>query len=400
MKDIYQFLSAEGVVVANTSSIRDQVVARFKDRFGQDLNTDSETLIGTFIDAMTLSLKNTAESNAAMANMMNPNISFGTHLRAIGSLLSIEDEAATHSIIKDVEFRGKYQTVIPERSIVATEDNVQFETASRLVIDQDGLIKGDVVAIESGPISCQIGDLKVIKTPVLGWETVENKSEAQLGRGKLSDAGYRNKYYNQLAINTLSTNEANISGLHNIPEVKSLSYLENYTKQDKTIAGIPMLANSIWCCIDGGTDQQIALSLLRTKTMGATYNGSQEVTITDPASEEPYTVKFDRPIDVNIFVKVDINQSKANAPQIIKNAILEMANGNIEGAAGFKVGTNIYPFEMSYAINSRDNSITVLNIQVSRDGKNWTSGELEIAINEIARIQDGSIEVKERAIRY
>lgn len=400
MNDIYQFLSAEGVVVANTSEIRERVERRFKEKFGQDLNTDSETLVGVFIDAMTLALKNTAESNATMANMMNPNVSFGTHLRAIGSLLSIEDEAATHSIIRGVEFRGRAQTVIPAKSIVATEDDVQFETVNRLVINQNGLVVGDVISVDLGPIVCQAGELKVIKTPVLGWETVENKSSAQLGRNRLSDAGYRNKYYNELAINTLSVNEAITSGLYNIPEIRSLSYLENYTKQDQVIHGIPMVANSIWCCVDGGTDQQIALSLLRTKTVGADYSGNVEVTIKDPISDKDYQVKFDRPTDVNIFVKVDINQSSANATQIIKNAIMEMSQGKIEGAAGFKVGTSIYPFEMSYAINSKEIGITVLNIQVSRDGENWTSGELELAINEIARIQDGSIEVKERAIRY
>lgn len=392
--NIYEFLSAEGVVVANTSTIRNEVVQRFKNKYGDDLNTDSETLVGTFIDAMTLALKNTAESNATLANMMNPNIAYGTHLRSIGALLNIQDEAATRSIIRNVEFRGRYQSVIPAGSIVATEDDVQFQTVSRMVIGQNGLVVGEVIAVEAGEVPCQIGELKVIKTPVLGWETVENTEEAQLGRGRLSDAGYRNKYYKQLAINTLSTNEANISGLYNINEVKSLSYLENYSKQDVVIKGIPMVANSIWCCVDGGTDEQIAFSLLRTKTMGAAYNGSIEKTIIDPESEEQYTVKFDRPTDVNIFVRVDINQSSANASRIIKNAILEMAEGKIDGAEGFRVGTSIYPFEMSYAINSKESGITVLNIQVSRDNENWTSGELELAINEIARIQDGSIEVR------
>ncbi|SUW69025.1 phage protein [Bordetella avium] len=90
-----------------------------------------------------------------------------------------------------------------------------------------------------------------------------------------------------LALQTTSINEAIVSRLYDIESVQSCYYLENYSDQDTVIDGIPMRKHSIWACVRGGTDAEVAAALFETKTVGGGYNGAVAVTVSDPNNGRP-----------------------------------------------------------------------------------------------------------------
>src|SRR5690606_7660957 len=139
---------------------------------------------------------------------------------------------------------------------------------------------------------------------VLGWETVDNPTSALPGREEESDASSRRRRRQTLALQTTSVNEAIISRLYDLPEVRSLNYIENYSDTDLVIDGIFLRKHSIWVCVEGGTDLDIANALLETKTIGGGYNGDVVVTVTDEFSGRPYEIKFDRPEEVQLLIRV------------------------------------------------------------------------------------------------
>ena len=87
--DLYKFSSEHGIVIEDTSKIRETIENKFKEIFGEDFNTDSNTPNGVLIDALTLMFKNVLGVNAQNANWASVSQSVGSYLDAIGSILGV-----------------------------------------------------------------------------------------------------------------------------------------------------------------------------------------------------------------------------------------------------------------------------------------------------------------------
>jgi hypothetical protein len=148
--------------------------------------------------------------------------------------------------------------------------------------------------VESGPIPCAIGALTTIVTYTIGWDTVTNPVGAILGTLTESDSAFRLKRKNTLALQSTSTSEAITSRLYATQGVNSLQFRENITGSTATIDGISLLAHSIWACVDGGTDLDVATAIYNSKAGGSNWNGSVSQAVTDIFSFQVSTVKFDR----------------------------------------------------------------------------------------------------------
>src|SRR5690606_20299876 len=127
-------------------------------------------------------------------------------------------------------------------------------------------------------------------------------------------------------------------------------------------------ANSIYVCINGGLDIDIAKTLKRTKSLGCGYNGNESVTIRDEITRQDYVVLFDRPSVIDVRVRVTIESTNVLAEVIIKAAIMQMARGEIKGDSELVVGRSVSAFEIAAAINFAEPSIFVKNVELSDDG--------------------------------
>src|SRR5690606_2523499 len=182
---------------------------------------------------------------------------------------------------------------------------------------------------EMGAVPAAVGALNPISSGVLGWETVNNPFAAEVGTDEESDVAARARRRRTLALQSVSLPEAIISGINAIPGVRSMSFRENTTNAPVTFEGVTLAPHSIYACVDGGKDEDIALMLLRKKSMGAGWNGSTTVNVTDPFSGQSYPVKFSRPAEVLIYMRVTVAAGApfADAPSTVRNAILDYAEG-------------------------------------------------------------------------
>ena len=154
-----------------------------------------------------------------------------------------------------------------------------------------------------------------------------------------------------------------------------------------------MVAHSIYACVQGGSDADVAQALYDTKTVGAAYNGAESVTVVDALSGQAQVVKFDRPTDIPILVRVTVRPTALDVQNLVRDAIMDYVNGDLEGGMGLTVGVNVYPFEFSGACNQVEPSIVVTNVELSTDGSTWSSAPLTIALDEVATLQRSSITV-------
>lgn len=390
----YQYITSQGVIVPDTAAIRADVEAEWRAAFGEDLVTTPETPQGVIITLQTEERDAIARNNAALANQINPDIAGGVFLDALLSFTGGVRRAATRSTLAGVVFSGVPGTNIPagSQAIVSGTGEV-FITNNPLVIGTGGTVTGSMTAVNAGAIQVPIAGLDTVASAVLGWETVTNPASAVPGAPEQSDVAARALRRQTLALQTVSTTEAIVSRVMAIPEVRSMSFRENTAATTQTIDGISMVAHSIYACVQGGSDADVARALYDTKAVGAAYNGTTTVNVTDPFSGQITPVKFDRPTEIPILVRVTVRNTPLDVQTLVRDAIMDYVNGDLEGGMGLTVGTNVYPFEFSGACNQIEPSIVVTNVELSTDGTTWSSAPLTVALDEVATLQRSSITV-------
>lgn len=389
----YQYLTSQGVIVPDTSTLRDDVENEFKSVFGQQLDVNPETPQGALITMEVENRDAVVRNNAELANQINPDLAGGIFLDAIWALMGGQRFDATHSFLSQVKFTGIADTIIPKGSQATTLNGDLFETTKTLIIGKDGSVTGDMRAIETGTVECGVGQLNKVASSVLGWETVHNPSNAVLGRDAESDLQSRRRRKQTLAKNTVSVGEAITSALYELEGVRSLAYRENYTDQPMMFDGITLVPHSIYVCVEGGDKEAIARSLLRTKTLGAAFNGSEEVEVLENISGQIYPVKFDRAKEIVLFCRVTVKKATVDAQTIIPAAVESWANGDIDGEGGLVVGRDVSPFEISAGINAVEPRLFITRVELSTDGKTWSSNNYEIKMNEVARLKRSAVQV-------
>lgn len=389
----YQYLTSQGVIVPDTSTLRDDVESEYRSVFGQQLDVNPETPQGALITMEVENRDAVVRNNAELANQINPDLAGGIFLDAIWALMGGQRFDATHSFLSQVKFTGIAETIIPKGSQAATLNGDLFETTKTLIIGKGGSVTGDMRAIETGAIECGVGQLNKVASSVLGWETVHNPSNAVLGRDAESDLQSRRRRKQTLAKNTVSVGEAITSALYELEGVRSLAYRENYTDQPMMFDGITLVPHSIYVCVEGGDKEAIARSLLRTKTLGAAFNGSEEVEVLENISGQIYPVKFDRAKEIVLFCRVTVKKATVDAQTIIPAAVELWANGEIDGEGGLVVGRDVSPFEISAGINAVEPRLFITRVELSTDGKAWSSNNYEIKMNEVARLKRSAVQV-------
>ncbi|WP_238920938.1 baseplate J/gp47 family protein [Achromobacter xylosoxidans] len=390
----YSFIVNRGVIVPDTATTRAQVEAEFRAVFGDDMPTDPATPQGLLITRITEERDAIARNNAELANQINPALSGGVFLDSLMALTGGRRRSSVRSLIVGAVLGGVPGTNVPAGSIAETEQGEQFELVNTVVLDAAGSAAGNLRALQDGEIIVPAGGLNTVASSVLGWETITNPSAAIPGQREENDVLLRRRRAQTLALQTTSINEAIVSRLYDIEAVRSCYYLENYEDVDQVVDGIPMRKHSIWACVEGGTDMEVAKAIFETKTVGGGYNGAVAVQVPDPVNGRLYEVKFDRPEEVTLLIRVTVRSSTLDVQQLIPDLVMNYVNGDIDGDVSFVVGSDVSTFEIASAINQQEPSIFVKKVELSVVGSGtWSADTMVIAPNQIARTQRSSIQV-------
>jgi len=385
----YDYVVDSGLIVPDTSTLLEEVKDEWREAFGADVILEPETSQGVIVVQDTEVRDATVRNNVTVANQINPDYAGGVFLDAIWALTRGSRKPATRSTIAGVTLGGQTGTLVPANSVaVATATGARFLSATSVVIGEvtPGVATVDFIAEDFGPIAVAAGGLNAVASGVLGWETVSNPVAAVPGVLAESDIAGRRRRRQTLALQSVAMPEAIISRLYAIEEVESLQFRENITSATQVIDGITLVEHSIWVCVKGGTDAQIAEALLESKGVGPDYNGAVSVAIVEPASGQTYTVKFDRAVPVILFVRVTAKYNNTDGASIIPNAVMAYADGDLEGDAGLVVGASVSPWEIAGAVNQVEPRIKVTKVELSTDGITWSTDVLAIALDHQAEL--------------
>lgn len=295
--------------------------------FGQSLNLDPDTIDGQTLGIFAESISNLDQLAEDVYHSFNPQSATGMALSRLVQLNGIRRIEGTYSIV-DLLCVGQQGTVIPADSLVkSTATNATFQTVADATIPAAGEVTVQARSAEKGAVVAQAGTLTKIDSPIYGWQTVTNPLDAVPGRDEETDEQLRLRR----RASTLTPGQAIVDALYgalsNIATVLQARVYEN--DQDTADAnGLP--PHSIYCVVEGGTDADILKTIWLKKTAGTTTHGTTTGTVTDSMGN-PHTLKFSRPVDVNVWVTVNLHTRSGwptDGVQRIKDALTAWAVAN------------------------------------------------------------------------
>ena len=325
--------------------------AEVKSIFGENFNVSPESPDGQINGVISESNANLWEIAEESYNAFNPSAATGVTLSNLVQLNGITRLPATSSRVQ-VSLIGTADTIIPGGSIVSTvNSNNQFLTEIDIVLDGAGNGSVFVSAINTGPIIALSGSITEIDTPVTGWASVVNNTDAQVGTNEETDVSLRARRQLSISRDAQSIIDAIFSGVANIPGVTQTTVLENDTNITDA-NGLP--PHSFQVLVVGGIDSDIADIIWLKKPAGIFSFGSTTIEILD-SQGIPHDISFSRPTIVDIYVEVDITpfaKYPANGDDLIKQAIVDYANGELIAGRGFGLSDDVIYTRLYTPINS------------------------------------------------
>lgn len=400
--DVYNYIVPSGVITPQAQDIQTEVQNEYLAVFGSDLITTPNTPQGMLITVETLARIAVAANNANLANQINPNIAGGVFLDAIMALTGIQRTIATPSLVT-ATLTGVAGTIIPSgtrASETGSGDANIFQTISTVTIPVGGVLTGvQFQSVANGPVPCEVNTLTQIVTAILGWDAVTNPAAATLGQVTQSDIAARQYRRDTLFAQGSSLAGAITAAVLQVQGVTSMTFRENIANTTQVIDGVTMVAHSIYACVAGGTDLDVANAIASKKSGGANYNNgasalpvSQAITV--PFSNQIMNILFDRPDQIEILVKVYYKPATSvqDPGEAIRTAILDYAAGRLDGEAGLIVGQAVSSFELGGAINRETPSLYIQKVEITKAiAPAYSTAEVPIAIWEKANIAESSI---------
>lgn len=364
---VYNFINAQGVIIPDTSTIRDEVEAEYKEVYGADFIVDSSTEQGRQIDAEITSRMSVIRNNAKLANQINPNLAEQNFLDAVYALANGERDQAERSTVT-CTITGVQGTIIPVGSRVQDVNREEWEATVAIVIPASGTVDSSFISINFGPIFADIGEVNTIIDGELGWETVTNAADAVPGKLEQNDVSTRRQRKVELGGNAINNTLAIVTAISALENVSSLTFRENVSASQLIIDGVDMKPKSTYVCVDGGVDQDIADEYYRVRSGASDFNGDTLVPVTDTTSLQEIPVSFDRPDDKPKLVIVTVKVGSGIDPvDDIKSAVVNYANGLVDGEEGFVVGGNVSAFEIAAAVNAQIADVFVSKCQIAEN---------------------------------
>lgn len=345
-------------------------IAKAKELFGEDINTEENTALGKYIRINAYDQYNVEETAEKIYYSIFPQTASGQSLDRLGWCVGMSRNVAVPSRY-NVKVTGLSGATVAFGMLVSTETQLHFYNTEDTVIGEDGTCNIVVECTEAGTIgNVNASDIIKLVNPLSYIDEVIGVSVVQTGTDTESDIEFV-KRMEIVRDGKGSCNEASIiSSLMNIPTVHGAYVVANESVEEAN--GIP--AKSIACYIDGGEDyhQEIAEAIFEKKPIGVGTHGNITVPVSYGALQN-YNVKFSHSSEVDIYVKITLvtnNYFETNGLEAIKNNIINHINS-------LGIGVPLITTAMYSAIYSVT-GVASSQITVSKNGTTYSADDIEL----------------------
>ncbi|HAJ7193896.1 TPA: hypothetical protein J1398_002915 [Escherichia coli] len=334
-------------------------------------------------------------------NQINPDFSTGRFQDGIGRIYFMERIAAQGTVVTATCI-GQVGTTIPAGSTAVDTSGYIYQSIDNAVIPSSGSVDVQFVNTTTGPIPCAAGSLNQIYRAVSGWDAVNNISPGVVGVDVESRIAFETRRRQSVARNSRNQDASTLAALLATDGVLDAYVWSNRTAEtvNKGTTNFPILAHSVYICVYGGADTDVAESIFNTYNPGANMNGDTTFTVYDNVNYMPpypsYVMQWQKASPTRVYFKVNIDAS-LNPPSDITKQVKKMVatvfNGWYEGIGKARIGSTINAGKY-YApvISISPDTVGILSLEISLDGSLYGPA-VTMGIDQVPTIQESDITV-------
>lgn len=379
------FNSKTGFEVSEIPELREQIASEWQNAFKENgkplLNVDPETPQGQIIDSQVASVNQKDSEVLYLAQQFDPRTAEGRFQDALGEIYFITRKQEQNSFAI-CTLTGRQGTVIAKGSLIQSEiDGTQWSLDEAVTIPAGDTATGVFICTTAGAVEASAGTLNKIVTTVTGWDAVTNAT-ATVGTLEESQSAFEKRRSDSVAKNSRSTVNAVYANVLELDGVIACYAVDNKKSISEIIDNYTLSPHSIFVCVIGGDNNEIAKAIYDNLSAGCDYNGNTSVDITNEYSGAVETVTFYRPANYNIYVEVQI-QDNGSLPDdyedLIKDAVYNNFYGldtetKINGNAILRLKMNDDLYSSRFTPSILNTAVAnVLTVQLSTDGITWVN---------------------------
>lgn len=403
----YKFDDNSCFILPDASEIKNKTIEWWKEATQTTFTPDESSIEGRIIDAEAISRLESSHLVCSIANQINPDLASSIYLDSLCSLIGVKRKPAEYSRVECM-LTGANGTTVPANSEIEDSNGNLWISREDILILGDGSM-GTFYCEKVGNILADPNTITKIKKGTLGWSGVTNPKSAISGRLEETDDELRNSRRLQISMNGHSTLLSINSAIQSLDGVKKVKLYENNTNQDQILGDITVTPKSVYLCVDGGDNEQIASEYMRTKSAGCGFSASPkpsqaqnnptkanytEVDYIDPVSGQLIKVIFDRPIYKDLAVRITIKiTDHSSVSADVKNVMYQYSQLDTEIGNGFTMGTDTSPFEIASYINKNLPDIFITKVELAKVGEAYSTDTIKNEFYEKCKLNESNIEV-------
>lgn len=384
------YIDATGMHIPTYTDIRDDLISKMKEIFGNDIYIDEDSQDYQQISIFAKKIFDTNALALLTYNNRTVNTAIGVGLDNLCAIAGIVRKAATYSTVQ-LTLTGVPTTVITSGKASDKDDEHIWNLPDSVVIPESGTITVEATCNDAGDITVSSNTITKIITPVFGWYSVVNNFNCSGGTNEETDAELRGRYALATAAPSETVFESIIASVSAVEGVKRIRAYENDTGTANSL-GHP--AHSITLVVEGGDDTDVATEIYFKKTPGCYTNGTTSVDIVS-LSGNTTKISFYRPTYKTVYVKVSLKKLSSYNDEYandIKKAIVDYIN-NLE-IAETVYRSVLWSIATGQMKSIQSPSFSVLNVQTSTDGVSYTDTDISVLFNEASQIDLDKVTVE------
>lgn len=387
-----------GLIVPAQADVLAGVQADIDAAFGGGLNPALETPQGQLASSQAAVIGDKNDEFAYFVNQIDPQFSSGRFQDAIARLYFLDRKGATSTTVQAV-LTGLPGVVVPVGALAQDLNGETYINTGDATIGPSGSVTATFENVNPGPIPCAAGALTQIYQAVIGWDSVTNPAAGVMGNDVESRADFEYRRKNSVTLNANGTPGAIYANVFAVDNVLDVYVIDNPTGATVNTGSTnyPVLKNSVYVAVVGGSDEDIAKAIFRKKDLGCSMNGNTTVVVTDESGysypQPTYNIKFNRPDALPIKFAVSIVDDPSlpsNVVDLIKAAIIARFNG-ADGSNRERIGSAVFASRYYSPVSLTATGLAVVSILIGTSSP--TLSKVDVGIDQSPTVTASDIVV-------
>lgn len=333
-------------------------------------------------------------------NQINPDYATGRFQDGMGQIYFMTRIAGAGTVVT-ATVTGAAGTQIPVGSTAIDTNGYIYATTSLATIPASGSIDVEFTNQTDGPIPCGVGELNTIYRAVSGWDAVYNSNAGVVGTDVESRIAFETRRKESVYRASRNQDGSVRSALLAVDGVLDAYVWSNRldVAVDRGTTAYSVAPHSIYICVYGGADADIAEAIFSTYNPGANFNGDKTYTVYDTTYSQPYpdyVMQWQSATVTPVYFKIELDSS-LNPPSDIVSQVQTVVqntfNGLVDGVSKATIGATISTGKFYAPIIAIDNAtVNILSLQISLDNTTFSSS-VTLGIDQAPTISASNIEV-------